>query len=178
MSSLRGSAVGYGVAAGVLAYLTYVVLVHDGLRFLDGVNLIFHEAGHWFFFWGPEFLVVLGGTLGQLLVPLVCLVAFLREARFASALVMLWWVGENFVNISIYAADARAQALPLLGGDAVGHDWAYLLAEVGLLSHDQIVGGVFYHTGVFLMLAAVLVFVVLALYTYKRRPDVASDRVR
>lgn len=160
---------GYGAAALVLAWLTYLVLTNDGIRFLDGVNLIFHEAGHWIFFWGPEFLVVLGGTLGQLLVPLICLVAFLREARYTSALVMLWWVGQNLVNVSVYAADARTQALPLLGGEAVMHDWAYLLGNIGLLGYDRVVGAVFYHSGVLIMFCSVLVLCVLAFYERSRR---------
>jgi len=164
MRSQRSSSILYGATTLVLAWLTYLVLTNDGLRFLDGVNLIFHEAGHWIFFWGPAFLTVLGGTLGQLLVPLICLVAFLREARYISALVMLWWVGENFVNISVYAADARAQALPLLGGDAVGHDWTYLLSHTGLLAHDQLVGMIFFHTGALLMICTCVVLAARAMH--------------
>lgn len=155
MNAYGARVLGCGGAALVLMWLTHHVLTNDGLRFLDGVNLIFHEAGHWLFFWGPKFLAVLGGTLGQLLVPLICLVAFLHEARYISALIMLWWVGQNLTNISIYAADARAQALPLLGGEAVTHDWAYLLDHMGLLPHDHVVAAMLYHLGSLLMLAAV-----------------------
>ncbi|MEP6732973.1 MAG: hypothetical protein ABJE10_20185 [bacterium] len=45
----------------------------------------------------------------------------------------------------MYAADARAQELPLVGGGE--HDWAYLLGETGMLSHDQGVGRAFRAAG-------------------------------
>ena len=56
----------------------------------------------------------------------------------------LLWLGHNFINSSVYAADARARVLPLLGGDRAGHDWANMLGMLGLLDYDQIVGGFFY----------------------------------
>ena len=47
--------------------------------------------------------------------------------------VSLLWFGQNFINISVYAADAQAKRLPLLGGNKVYHDWDYLLREIGIL---------------------------------------------
>ena len=58
------------------------------------------------------------------------------------------WLGENLINISVYAADARAKALPLLGGEKVYHDWNYLLAEINMLEYDQTFGAVFYGAGI------------------------------
>ncbi|ABQ26637.1 hypothetical protein [Geotalea uraniireducens] len=40
----------------------------DG-SFLDRVDLIVHEAGHLLFGYFGEFIMVIGGTVGQLLVP-------------------------------------------------------------------------------------------------------------
>jgi len=53
--------------------------------FLHGVHLPFHEAGDMVFMPFGEFLHILGGTLGQLLVPLVVAGAFLREANLFGA---------------------------------------------------------------------------------------------
>lgn len=52
----------------------------------------------------------------------------------------LLWLGQNLINISVYAADAQARSLPLLGGNKVYHDWNYLLSEIGLLQYDAEVG--------------------------------------
>ena len=65
----------------------------------------------------------------------------------------LLWLGQNFINISVYAADAQARKLPLLGGNKVYHDWNYLLTEIGLLKFDAEVG--FFIFGI-----AILVFII------------------
>lgn len=130
-------------AAGALALgaITLRLLLAGEPAFipiLDHVNLAFHEAGHIIF--GPfgEFMQSLGGTLSQLLWPLVCLVHFRRRGDGVSADICLWWTGENLLNISFYAADAIRQELPLVGGGV--HDWTYLLTATGLIAKTDLVG--------------------------------------
>ncbi len=83
---------------------------------LDALDLAIHEGGHVFFGIFGEFMGFLGGTLFQLLVPLTFLLYFLqRHDRFAAA-VVLWWIGQNLWNISVYVKDARSMELPLVGG--------------------------------------------------------------
>ena len=65
----------------------------------------------------------------------------------------LLWLGQNFINISVYAADAQARKLPLLGGNKVYHDWHFLLSEIGLLKFDAEVG--FFIFGI-----AIIVFII------------------
>ena len=108
--------------------------------FLDFANLIFHEAGHIVFLFFGDFLHVLGGTLMQLLIPVIVLVAFLRQNDPFSAGFCLFWLGESASNVSYYIADARAQLLPLLGGDTSGHDWTWLLTYTHLLNQDTAIG--------------------------------------
>ena len=81
---------------------------------LHGVNLVFHEAGHVLFLPFGPFLRTLGGSLMQLLVPVICLIALLRENkdRFGASLA-LWWAGENLLDLAPYIADARALELVL-----------------------------------------------------------------
>ena len=67
----------------------------DSLFILHNVNLIFHEAGHIIFGIFGEFVGFLGGALGQLIVPLIFVVAFFMKRQLFSSLVMLWWFGEN-----------------------------------------------------------------------------------
>lgn len=116
-----------------------------GESWLHLVNLPFHEAGHVFFRPFGSFVASLGGTLGQLLIPLLCLTVLLLKTRDAfGAALCLWWFGENFLDIAPYIADARAGVLPLVGGNfgessPYGfHDWEYLLTETGLLSYDHL----------------------------------------
>jgi hypothetical protein len=118
------------------------------------VNLPFHEAGHVIFRPFGQFIASLGGTLGQLLVPLVCMATLLLKTRdpFGTA-VCFWWLGENFLDIAPYIDDARAGQLPLTGGN-LGHsspygfhDWEFLLTETGLLSYDHMLARVSHGVG-------------------------------
>lgn len=132
-----------------------------GTSFLHLINLPFHEAGHVFFRPFGQFITTLGGTLGQIIMPLVCLGVFLLKTRdsFAAA-VALWWTGENFLDIAPYINDARAGVMPLVGGNfghssPYGfHDWEYLLTETGLLAHDHGIARFVFFCGTMIMLAA------------------------
>ena len=124
-----------------------VVLVPHSLAdppwvFLDYANLIFHEAGHIILMPFGDFLHVLGGSLMQLLVPGIVLSTFIRQKELFSAGFALFWLGESASNLSYYISDARAQQLPLLGGDPSGHDWTWLLTHMNLLSADTTIGTV------------------------------------
>ena len=106
--------------------------------FLHYINLAFHEAGHVFLGFFGQFIMTLGGTLFQLLIPAACLVHFLRQGANLGWQLCLFWIGQSLLNVSIYAADAVKQELPLVGGGT--HDWTYLLTEVGLIAHPEGVG--------------------------------------
>lgn len=140
-----------------LGFLTFRMVIGGEFTFLHNVDLMFHEAGHMFFMFFGEFIQFLGGTLMQLLIPLVCGLVFLRQKDYYAATVMLWWLGENFYDVSIYIADASAQALQLIGGE---HDWHYLLGELNMLAYDEQIAGVVHGLGIFLMLAALVLGVV------------------
>ncbi len=132
-----------------------------GESLLHLVNLPFHEAGHLFLRPFGPFISSLGGTLGQLLVPLLCLGTLLVKTRdpFGASL-CLWWFGENFLDIAPYINDARAGRLPLLGGNTGAdapygfHDWEYLLTETGLLRFDHLLAGTAHLMGALLILLA------------------------
>ncbi len=126
------------LTACAMWYFLVAVVHPEKWRFIDNVNLIFHEAGHPLFsFMGP-FSGALGGTLMQLLVPLVCAISLVHHGdRWGSALVMLWFA-QSLAKVSVYVKDARTMALPLVGGDGVGHDWNYLLGTLHLLPYDTL----------------------------------------
>ena len=110
--------------------------------FFHNIDLIFHEAGHVLFMPFGQYMMYLGGSLFQVLLPLMLAVAFLWVNKDSfGASVCLWWAGQSLMDLAPYIADARALRLPLLGGgtgaDSPGrHDWANLLRPLGWLERD------------------------------------------
>jgi TfoX C-terminal domain len=131
-----------------MAWYGFLNLEHpDRWLFLDGVNLIIHEAGHvlWRIF--GEFLYFLGGSLTQILVPLVFVVYFWRSAQRFAACVAAFWTATSLFNLSVYIGDARAMELPLLGGDNVEHDWNWILSSLNALNADHFLSSIVYTFG-------------------------------
>lgn len=133
---------------------------YAGASFLHLVNLPFHEAGHIIFRLFGRFMTVLGGSLMQVLIPVICLGAFLIKTRdpFAAS-VSLWWTGESLLDLAPYINDARALKLMLLGGVTGAdvddyHDWQYILGKLGMLSCDHIIARTAHLFGSMLMLTA------------------------
>lgn len=131
-----------------VAYLGYtsVRLYTDSTYWslINYVNLIFHEAGHVFLSFFGSFLHILGGTLFEIGIPVLITSYFLYQRKYFSAGFGAWWSATALLGVSIYAGDAQARILPLLGGDSVGHDWFNLLTMLGILQHDQFVAGIFF----------------------------------
>lgn len=152
------------------AYGVYYLRHPDHYGLLDHVDLAIHETGHLVFAPFGAFLTALGGTLLQLAVPAAFVWYFVRRRDRYAAGVALWWVAQNLWNVSIYAKDAQAQELPLVGGGE--HDWAYLLEEVGWLEHDQVVGQVIRLAGAVAFLMAIVVCIANARLT---APEHARD---
>ena len=122
---------GRRVAALMLVpYAAWLVLAYE-YHFLDGVNLVFHEAGHLFLSWGGQTLHFLGGTIGQLFFPVACAVHFARRGQLFEASICILWLGESTLYVAEYLGDAKAMSLPLVGGHI--HDWNWLLSRAGWL---------------------------------------------
>lgn len=127
--------------------------------FLHSVHLPFHEAGHFVFRPFGAFLHILGGTLGQLLVPMIVIGAFLRQEDPFGAAFGLWWLSTSFVDCAPYINDARARVLMLTTGETgqegwEGHDWYQLLSRTGNLAHDHLFARCAWALGALLMAAA------------------------
>jgi hypothetical protein len=133
---------------------------YSGNSFMHLVNLPFHEAGHMIFRIFGQFMMMLGGSLTQLLVPLICLVAFLVKTRdtFAAS-VSLWWLGQSLIDLAPYINDARQLQLMLLGG-VTGrdvedfHDWEFILRKLGLLEYDHLLAKTAHLFGALFILCA------------------------
>ena len=127
--------------------------------FIHGPLLIFHEAGHVIFHAFGEWVGVLGGTLGQLLMPALLGVALLWKNRdpFGAAF-GLWLFGVSVLDVAPYMYDALEPQLTLLGGGTSNdsfHDWIYLFDSVHQLAHAQRIGAFTHALGVGIVLLAV-----------------------
>jgi hypothetical protein len=127
--TLLGSAVGFGL------FLIVLFGSEPGFVFvLDHANLLFHEAGHPIVGLFSTRLEPYGGTIGQLVFPVVLLVSCWRKRQALGVTAAGIWFFENWLNIARYLADARRMELPLVGGG--DHDWNTILSRWGLLQHD------------------------------------------
>lgn len=106
----------------------------------------FHEAGHYLIFrWFGQFIMILGGTLGQHLMPLTCAAALLLQRRdpFGASLFM-WLFGFSLVMMAVYMYDAFDPQIMLLdgrtGAESDGHDWQNIFGDLGLLPRARGIG--------------------------------------
>jgi hypothetical protein len=161
----------YPKACGALILGWYGLVCLRGIQqgsFLDRVDLIAHEAGHLFFGYFGEFLMVAGGTLGQLLVPAGIAAYFAGRREFFSASIVLFWVGQSLLNVSVYLKDAATMELPLVsvgGGESI-HDWNWLLLKFNVLAYEQRLGNIVVGLGALVILASVA----LSLYFSFEKP--------
>jgi hypothetical protein len=124
---------------------------------LHGSLLIFHEAGHVLFMPFGEFMMVLGGSLFQLMLPAFFIAYFLhRRDVFAASFAALYFAA-SCADVAVYIADARAGELPLLGGERSNHDWTFLLIEMGRLEQDTAIGHFVHSIGRMVFLASLFV---------------------
>jgi hypothetical protein len=121
---------------------------------ISDIDLAVHEFGHMLFMpFGIPFLgrtmVIAGGAVTQIAFPLIFVGYFLFNKKHRdvhAAMICLWWTSINVLDVSIYAADARARQLMLISGvtgqeDDSGHDFFNLFSQWGVLNRDTIYAG-------------------------------------
>lgn len=124
------------------------------------VDFVVHEIGHVIFGFLGSFIGVMGGTLAQLFLPVICFFISFRRRQWVGISIFTFWIGQSLVQISAYIRDARTQTLKLfspwslLGGEQSIHDWHYLLEKTGLLPADQFLGWCVFMIGVLFLLAS------------------------
>jgi hypothetical protein len=131
------------LVVALIASLYFFWCAYDPYQWhlIDGVNLVIHEAGHVIFRLFGEFLMIAGGSLFQVIMPALFFGYFCYQRKFYSASLVLFWVGEGILNVSVYAGDSVVMQLPLLGGQDSLHDWNYLLSSMNLLSATAQIAG-------------------------------------
>jgi hypothetical protein len=131
-----------------------------GASFMHAILLPIHEAGHVFLNPFGQFLTILGGSLLQIVFPLIigCAVLWQNRDPFGAAL-GLWWCGASLVDLAPYIYDAKNPQLVLLGGhtgEDGPHDWIYLLGVFGKISQSQGYGFLVHKLGVLVMAGALV----------------------
>lgn len=147
----------------VCVYFLNCIGTYTQWHFIDNVNLIFHEAGHTIFFFLGEYVQILMGSGFQILLPLGIALYFFFHNQKISGSICILWVGQNLLNVSVYAGDALKMQLDLLGGDSTIHDWNYLLSVSGLITHTDTIAKTIYIAGVLTILLGCLL---TAYYTF------------
>ena len=106
-------------------------------------------------FFGDFIHVAMGSGL-QVFLPLsIAIYFFYTQQRFAGAMCLMW-VGESITDVSVYAGDAIAMQLPLLGGDSVIHDWNYLLSSMHVLRYTPQIAATLSAIGFFTVLLGII----------------------
>jgi len=146
---------GFAGRLGLFAFLVFwsfgfmvhtVESNHAGESFMHLVNLPFHEAGHVVLMFAGSLMHSMGGSLGQVIMPLICTLTLLLKTRDTfGASVALWWTSESILDMAPYINDAETMQLQLLGGNTGTsapygfHDWNFILNELGLLEHSHFI---------------------------------------
>ena len=124
--------------SGILWVLMLASVGERWVPVLDHANLVFHEAGHLIVGIVSARLAVYGGTLGQLLFPVAFTISFWSRRHTLGFALAFAWICESLLNIATYMGDARAMALPLIGGldPERYHDWREIFSRWGMLELD------------------------------------------
>ncbi len=151
------------------------------------IVLPIHEAGHILFIPLGRFMTVLGGSLLQVLLPLVLTAAFMfgfggsRRDNFAASL-MLWWAAVSIIDVAPYIWDAFDPKMMLLGGttgaESDGHDWQNILGDLGLLKRAHLIAGIAHKLSLVVMLVAYAWGAALLYLQFHRRGGISIEEDR
>jgi hypothetical protein len=142
------------IAIGATLYFLYYIRTSTDWHFIDNVNLIIHEAGHTLCFFFGQFIQILAGSALQILFPTTFSLYFYIKGDYYSSSLLLFWIGQNIINVSIYVSDSIIMQLPLLGGDNVIHDWNYILSRLGILQYANRIGSFMFLLGIITIIIA------------------------
>lgn len=124
-----------------------------------------HELGHFIFGRYGTFACVAGGTILELLVPLVFIIYFFFTARFFSAALSVSWLGETVIFVAVYMATAISQEgeyyMPgegMVSADSypgLVTDWNYLFNQLGVLRYAPEIAAATYRLGFVIVLLGI-----------------------
>ena len=151
------------------------------LSMISRVNLVFHEGGHWIFgIFGNRTLAILGGSLNQILIPLIVTVAFWQKRDASGTAFGAVWMFLNFLGVAIYMADAREPFLPLIGNmdPYQSHDWINLFNHWDLWAVDTAIAKTTYSLGWIGMIGTVLWYAWIGFTNLSKGDDSSAKTAR
>lgn len=113
---------------------------------IDTINLLIHEAGHFFSSWLGRTLYLMGGSIFQILLPggIAFWVWWNKPEHTMSP---LFWTGWNVVNVSVYVSDAPFRKLRLIKS-GLTHDWNAIMNRLDMMDSAVMIGEVLHWIGV------------------------------
>ena len=135
-------------------------------NFIHSINLVFHEAGHFIFFWAPRQIMVIMGTGLQIIIPFFFMIVFIRQKDWFASCVMSCWGFQSIVDSAYYISDAKYRSMPLITGDPDSHDWWYLFSQWGIVDYSEFIGSIIMYLGFFGMLSSIM-FMCMTLFLKK-----------
>ncbi len=177
-SNLYLSLFGYCILAYILVQVPFHL--YTPTRAFDLPNLLWlthlillyiHEAGHFLFSIFGRTIMIMGGSLNQILAPAVWYVVAKREGSALSN-VAIFFTGVSIADVSVYVKDGGMLVLPLIGGlSKTHHDWANLLNEWGMIEYGSMIGELMYWCGFLLSVYGIYSGVRQALTLYRRTSE-------
>ena len=150
----------------ILTYFSFSLIFKDNYRIFifDDFNLLIHEAGHIVFGIFGHIIGLLGGTITQLMVPMLFLIYFLIQSDHFGTGFSVFWIGDNLINISNYIFDAKDRILPLVGGGL--HDWFEILSSLNLLNSYKLIGTTVFIVGMIMLVISLYLNIYNVVSTY------------
>lgn len=142
-------------------FLLYALTSKTGYLFIDLAFVPIHEGGHLLFSYFGHTLMVAGGTILQLGVPLMLAIYFAFQRQMTGTAFCAFFFFENFLNVATYMADSRRMELTYVTvGDPnlAEHDWLTMFSQMGILEYDTKVAAAVRLLGWLGMIAVVVWF--------------------
>lgn len=165
----------------LLLWMLYALVRHlanpEYQSIIKPLNLGIHELGHFVFGMLGETWGVAGGSILQILIPVISIFMFLRQPDFFAVAFTLGWLSTNFFDVATYIGDAVKMNLPLVspfGGENAIHDWNYLLNQFNLSEHHEVISNLVRLLGVFAMLDGLILGTWLLVLMWRTRGEKPS----
>jgi hypothetical protein len=136
---------------------------------IDTIDLFIHEAGHFFTKIFGQFVYILGVSLFQILLPALLVFTTWRQ-RVAHIGLPGFWLGMNFINVSIYIRDAPYKHLRLIARGLI-HDWNWLLS--GNLEAAEPLADIVFTIGILVCAASIAAGMLYAIQAFHE--DAAAE---
>ncbi|HET6567570.1 MAG TPA: hypothetical protein VFG50_06365 [Rhodothermales bacterium] len=143
---------GWLVSALLFPACVYYLLNPASFTILDKASFYMYEMGHYGFAIFGGSTQYAGGSIGQLVIPLLLVFFFLVYEYAFGLQVFLFWLGQNLVNLSTYLSHTSAPHPHPVGVQ----DWQMLVATLGVSDYSLYIGALLFAVGCMCFLASTL----------------------